>query len=344
MNMKQRIVVIIGLVVSVVFLWVAFRNLNPLSILDELRRINPLWVLASLGVFFMSFYAVSWRWQFLVNAIKRVSFMELNGLVWVGYMGNNVYPFRAGEALRAYLLQRNHKIPFVKGMTTILIERVLDGLVLVCFMLGALLITDIVSEDVRRLVTVTAPVFFVATAVFLVLATMPAVLRRVTALVVWVLPGKLGDVIGRIAADVTDGLGGLRSPLQLAGAVLATVITWLLQAVAYGLTAAAFNIDAPFTLMLLTVGASNLAGLIPASPGQVGVFEFFASAVLIAGGVDEALALTYAITLHIVVWLPMTVAGFIVLARQGLGWQAITQAHQLEAEATEPTLNESPVA
>ena len=45
--------------------------------------------------------------------------------------------------------------------------------------------------------------------------------------------------------------------------------------------------------------------------------------------------LAYAIVVHVVIWLPVTLAGFIVLIRQGLGWQAITHAQELEtAELT----------
>ncbi len=47
-------------------------------------------------------------------------------------------------------------------------------------------------------------------------------------------------------------------------------------------------------LMTLVVGVVNLAGLIPASPGQLGVYEFFASTVVIAVGIGEVQALAYA--------------------------------------------------
>ena len=85
--------------------------------------------------------------------------------------------------------------------------------------------------------------------------------------------------------------------------------------------------------MLLTVGVVNLAGLIPASPGQIGVFEFFVSLVLIAVGVADTEAHAYALVVHLVIWLPVTLAGFAFLVRQGLGWGAITHARELEQVA-----------
>ncbi len=87
----------------------------------------------------------------------------------------------------------------------------------------------------------------------------------------------------------------------------------------------------------MVVGTVNLAGLIPASPGQVGVFEFFASTVLVAAGIEETLAASYALTVHIVIWLPVTMVGFYFLIKRGLGWQAITQARNLSGETQDST-------
>ncbi len=74
----------------------------------------------------------------------------------------------------------------------------------------------------------------------------------------------------------------------------------------------------------------NLAGLVPASPGQFGVFETFASAVLVATGVSPVVAVAYALTVHMVIWLPVTLAGMVFLLQQGLGLSAFTRVQQLE--------------
>lgn len=335
MSNKQKIAVIVGLLISAIFLWLAFRDLDPLTVLQAITTANLFWIVVSVLIFLASVYVIAWRWQFLINPIQPVPFQALNELVWIGYMGNNVYPFRAGEALRAYLLQAHHGIPFIKGVTTILVERIFDGLVLVLFVLVALVQTDIVNPDLRRLVDVALPLFVVATVIFLALAMMPAVLRGLIERVARVLPAKIGAIIARIGEDFISGLSGLRSPWQLLGMSFASVLTWGLQGLCYWAVAKAFGVDTTYFVMLLAVGAANLAGLIPASPGQIGVFEFFASSVLIAAGVaDESLALTIALTTHIVVWLPMTLAGFILLARRGLGWGDLTTVHERVADQT----------
>jgi uncharacterized membrane protein YbhN (UPF0104 family) len=99
------------------------------------------------------------------------------------------------------------------------------------------------------------------------------------------------------------------------------------------LVALAFDLHLDFATLLLVVGAVNLAGLIPASPGQLGVFEFFVVVVLTSTGTPEPQATAYALVVHLVIWLPVTLVGFILLARYGLGWNALVRARDLENEA-----------
>ena len=333
MSTRQRAAVLVGILISAVFLWFAFRNLHPEAVWNELQQANVWWLLAGAAWFFVSMYFMALRWQFLLRAVRAVALSGLWRLVAIGYMGNNVYPFRSGEALRAFLLQRNEGVPVMRGATTVVVERVFDGLVMLTFLLLGLALSDIVSSDVQRLIAVAAPVFLTATAVFFLLAARPNLLRALVRLTARILPGRLEELVTRLGEDIISGLEGLRSPAHLAGTVFASYASWITHAGVYWMVAAAFGIQTTLPVMLAVVGAVNLAGLVPATPGQLGVFEFFASAVMVASGVPEALALGYAIVVHVVIWLPVTLLGFFYLVRQGLGWRAITRARELEERA-----------
>lgn len=331
---RRQIAVLAGLLISVVFLWFAFRDLHPAQVLGEIRRANLFMLMLAALWYFVAVSIISLRWQFLLRAVAVVPLRHLVPLVCIGYMGNNVYPFRSGEALRIFLLKRNHAVPMVKATTTVVIERVFDGIVMLTFIVTALALTDIASNDVHRVVTFAAPLFIGAVFIFFALAARPAILRYMIGIVQHLLPGKLAALVDKIGEDIIAGLEGLRSPLDLAGAILSSYTTWAVEASVYWIVLFAFDIRTSYFVALLVVGTVNLAGLLPASPGMVGVFEFFAKAVLIASGVGEELAAGYAITVHVVIWLPVTLVGFFFLARQGLGWSSITRAHELEETTT----------
>jgi uncharacterized protein (TIRG00374 family) len=245
-------------------------------------------------------------------------------------MGNNVYPFRSGEVLRIMLLQRKHGVTAMKTATTVVIERVFDGLVMLAFIVVSLSILDVSSPEIRQVASFTSPIFLAALAVFILLTVKPNLMRRLIIGLLGLFPVRLRAILLKIGDDVIGGLEGLRSPADLLGAVLTSLFSWAVHAVVYWIVAFAFQLEVSYITMLLVVGVVNLVGLIPASPGQIGVFEFFVGTVLTAVGVDVATATAYALVVHVVIWLPVTLVGFYFLARQGLNWQAVTHARELE--------------
>ena len=71
---------------------------------------------------------------------------------------------------------------------------------------------------------------------------------------------------------------------------------------------------------LLVTIATGLSLVLPSSPGAVGVFEAAALVGLKAYGIDKADALSFALVLHAVNFLPYVFAGMLVLQWQA--WRA----------------------
>ncbi len=333
MNKNKWLAAGAGILISVIFLWGAFRNLNPQQVWVNIQTANPIWLIIGAAVYFIAVAIISLRWQFLLRSFKVISLRNLIPLVAIGYAGNNVYPFRSGEILRIVLLQRNHRVPIARATTTVIVERVFDGLVMLTFILIPLLILDVSSPEVRTVASFAAPIFLTALVVFLVLAARPELLRSLMRMISHRLPERLSELLRTTGEEIISGLEGLRTPADLAGTVVCSYLTWAVEASVYWLVSQAFGLDLSYPVMLLVVGVVNLAGLIPASPGQFGVFEFFASTVLVGAGVADGPALAYALVVHMVIWLPVTLVGLFFLLRQGLHLTDISQAQPLESQS-----------
>jgi len=333
MTRNRQIAIGIGILISAVFLFLAFQGLQPDQFLASLQGVDIGLLFVAAVLYFGAVILISLRWQYLLRSIQAVPLTSLVQLVSIGYMGNNVYPLRAGEALRIFLTWRNHRVPVAKTATTVIIERVFDGLVMLSFLMLALLVVDIQSDEIHQVINLAAPVFLVAIIAFFVLASQPDLLRRIEKFVVRFLPPAIGQRIDNLAEDIIHGLESLRSPLYLAGAVITSFISWGIEAAVYWVVMFAFGLDLGYPVALLVVGTVNLSGILPATSGQFGVYEFFVKLALVAIGVGEDIALAYAIVVHIVIWLPVTLVGFAFLIRQGLGWTDITQAQKLESTA-----------
>lgn len=330
MKINKWLIAGFGLVVSAVFLWFAFRNLNPAAVWEHIRQINVLWLLLAGSVYCIIVILISTRSQFMFRSIKLIPIRQLAPLICIGYMGNNVYPFRGGDVLRIILLQHNHQIPIARGAMVVVLERVFDGIIMLSFIVVSLLFVQTNSPEVQQVAQVAAPIFLSAITVFFVLAARPNLLRRLVSLLSSILPGRLRQLAQSISEEIIGGLEGLRSPANLFGAIFFTYASWMVEASIYWIISIAFGLNLGYPVMLLTLGVVNLAGLIPASPGMVGVFEFFVGAVLMSVGVDKLHAQSFSVVIHLVIWLPVTIAGFIFLTRQGLSWSSITRARELE--------------
>jgi hypothetical protein len=323
MRLRNQVLIVVGIAVSLVFLWIAFNGLNPGVIWGYIQQVEIGWLILGVALFFISMVLIAWRWGFLLRGVQRLPVLYLSGLVSIAYMGNNVYPLRAGEFLRIFLLQRDYRVPVARTTTTIFIERIFDGFLMLLFIVVPLQFIHIDSPQLQQAVDITTPLFGGGLIAFLVLALNPGWIRALTGFVLRLLPGKIGSLVYKLSEDVINGMDSLRQPRWLAAALLASVATWVFNAAVYWVVSFAFGLELGFLVFLVVTGAVNLAGVLPASPGQVGVFEFFVSTVLIAVGVSEELAIAYAVVVHLVIWLPPTLLGFVLFVRRGFDLTAI---------------------
>ncbi len=330
---RKRLAFALGMLVSAAFLALAFRGLQPEEFWRSLGEVSLPWLLAASLVYFAAVAVIALRWQFLLRALKFVPLSALTKLVFIGYMGNNVYPLRAGDALRIILLRRSHEVPLLPSTTIVAIERLIDGCVMLTFVSFSLLLIEVESSAIETIVRFAAPLLAAAMLIALSLAAKPDLLRRLVDLGLKLLPQALSGAVSKFTDDVLAGLESLRSPAQLIGAVVASFVTWGIEALTYWLVMIAFGLELEYAVALLLVGAVNLAGLIPASPGQVGVNEFVVISILTALGIEASLASACAIVIHIVFWLPVTALGFALLLQQGLGWADIGRAKDIESAA-----------
>jgi len=313
----------IGLVISLAFLYLAFRGQDFGEIWRALRNANYWWMLPAVGVYFLAVLARSWRWHYLVRPIKNVSPLRLFPILVMGYMGNNLFPFRAGEVLRAYLLRRKEDISMSASLATIAVERLFDGLTMILIIVVVLPL--IPSGEAFRQLLVVASVFFVgASLLFLMLISFPL---RTQALYRWLIrrtvPTRWRDQVLGIADHFLEGLSVLRDGRQVACVAGLSVVIWLLEAGKYYFIMFGFPFRQPFHVLLLTTGVATLATTIPSTPGYVGTFELAGIATLKNFGVTSEVASSYTVAVHAALYLPITLLGIFFAVRESLTWGQI---------------------
>jgi uncharacterized protein (TIRG00374 family) len=267
----------------------------------------------------------SWRWHYLLRPIRLVPSRRLFPVMAIGYFGNNVFPVRAGEVFRIYLLNLFFHIPISAGLATILVERAFDGIVMLGFvflnlpLLAGMTSAPLAGMAIQTLAIGGAVVFLGATLVLVVLALFPARVSGVAQFGIdRLLPGRMRPRARALFDQFLLGLAALRSPFDVLMILGTSILVWLLETLKYWFVMHAFPFQVSFFVLMLMNGIVNLATTLPSAPGYLGTFDAPGIAVLEASGVRASIAAGYTLVLHAALWLPITLLGGYYLLRTGL--------------------------
>jgi len=328
----------IGVLISIGFIWLAMRGISIKDFLSVLPGIDYWWLIPGIIVYFMAVWARTWRWHYLLRPLKNISTKELFPVVCIGYAGNNIFPARAGELLRAVVLKRNEEIPVSSSLATIIVERVFDGVVMLGFVfinlneLASLTSGSGFIGSIRTLALVGTAAFIGALVVFLLAAMYPKKAQIAAEIFSRrLIPARYREKVLGFTDRFLIGLEALRSPRDVLMVFVTSVVIWLLETVKYWFVMQAYPFEVTFFALMLMNGIVNLATTIPSAPGYIGTFDAPGIAVLQAYGIDKVLAAAYTLVLHAALWFPITALGLYYLAREGISWGQ--DMDELRAEA-----------
>ena len=322
----------LGLAISVLFIWLALRGLKLGEVWENMRTANYIWLIPSVAVYFVAVWARTWRWDYMLRPLKHIPLRRLFPVVVIGYMGNNVYPFRAGELLRSYVLRRREAVSISASLATVIVERVFDGLVMLVFVFAALPFAPIPGDNgrIRAIVIFASIAFFAALVLFFGLAAFPDQFYR---LAQWLSERLLPEKVGRPLLDFLqrflEGLESLRHFRNVLMIFFTSIVIWLLETVKYWFVMHAFDFQVSFFALMLMNGVVNLATTLPSAPGYVGTFDEPGIEVLKLYGIPDNIAAAYTLILHAALWFPITLLGAYYMVREGLGWSDFGKAVQV---------------
>lgn len=318
----------LGILISAVFLYLSLRGLKLNEVVNAMQGANYFWLIPGIAVYFIGVWARAWRWHYLLRPLKKIQTNTMFPIVTIGYMGNNIYPARAGEVLRAAVLKQREGVPISASLATVVVERIFDGVVMLAFVFvnlpelarlaqGAVTIGNLNIQLVAvlgTLVFVGALLFFLAAAMF------PKVAERAADFFINLLPAKIRPKTRDLTMRFLSGLESLRSPRDVLMIFFTTVVIWLLETAKYYFVTFAFSMQVSFFALMLMNGIVNLATTLPSAPGYIGTFDAPGIAVLVAYGVPAEIAAGYTLVLHAALWFPITILGAYYYLRQPLRW------------------------
>lgn len=240
---------------------------------------------------------------------------DVYALTTIGYMGNNVLPARGGELLRTFLL--GARAPGSTKRTilgTILAERVLDAVAL-----GIILV--VLASNLLSELPAPSPTLLIAggAVVLLLLAAIAIALLKYRERLLFVL-----ESLKPMAQPTRQ----LLSSHGIALLVLSLAV-WCVEASVYIAVGHAVGIELGLQDGLAVVAFTNAAALIPAAPGYIGTYD--AAVIFAVNAVTNAprsAVLSYLILLRFVLFVPITIVGFVVLVVRYGGLSRVKAARE----------------
>tara|TARA_B100001179_G_scaffold150381_1_gene109310 strand:- start:606 stop:1580 length:975 start_codon:yes stop_codon:yes gene_type:complete len=218
----------------------------------------------------------------------------------------NSGPAGGGAAVGVHLLARQEGVGHSVGLSVLLLDQLVEGLVKVAIVLLAIVVVPIGLEykAVSATILIGVPtLFFVLTVIAHRKSALESISERTTGFLGWMLT-KLNLVAANLEA--------LRRPKKLSLTVVLGLLQKLVAALAITCILLAFGVVTPWWGILAVLVAVNLSTVVSVTPANLGVFEGAAFLVYTSLGISSDTAVALAIVQHAAYLIPLAGIGWII--------------------------------
>ncbi len=337
MSKKQSLQLVVALCLTAFSLFLALRGVNFDEVAQALQRVNPFWLVVSVGLILVTLVIRAQRWRVLLK--RQLTFKSAFGLINIGYLVNGVLPARAGDAARGIAGSLRGPVTVLAALSTVVVERVLDMLFIVLILVATLPFVPGLRQYLAagsigggiplNLVVMASGVL--AFGIILVLVLVAAFPRRVEAVaqrVIGRLPVAHPERLLRPVQHVLEGLsalGSVRAGLEI---VWWTLTLWAVTGLYfYTVMQACGEFIAEVTLLKSLVAMwSSAFGMVFPATGGIGSFHFAVREALFWGfALPRELGFTYAVLTHALAYLLGIALGAAALLSWGISLRQVMQ-------------------
>ena len=294
----------------------AIRSIDWTAVARAARGASPSLLAAAAAASLVALALRGVGWWVLLRAIGRPSLADSVRATIAGAAVNNLVIANGGDAARAVFMSRSQGLRLSAVAATLVVERLCDVVgFLALLALGSLFYP--LPESLERW-RVPASAAAVGLVVGFVVATRLA--SRDQPALETVAPGFVARTkasLRRFAITIRT----LGDPRRYGAVLLVATVSWALQAVTFGLVARAAGAPLPLAGNLATVLAVNVALIVRATPGNVGIFQVAYVATAVAFGAPRPASLAAAVLIQIIQAGPALALGALLAPTFVLSWR-----------------------
>jgi len=313
---------------KVIFSWILSLILvaTILSIIDVEKVIQGILKIGLINFVFLSaLYSVSFlfralRWKSILHPMTKISLKDSFLITNTGFFVNALLPARTGEIARAYLLSKKKNLGKIKSFSTVLLDRIIDGLTLFLFFIFAVFLIEI-PEEIKKMLLIPAVIFIISFFFFL----KPDKFKFIGRIFAKMFPSIKGKI--KYIFEETKQAGNVfySEKKELGLILIYSVLIWTIESLVFYFTAQFIGIPLTLFHVFLLIVIVGFATMIPSAPSYVGTFEAGFVLFFLAFGLNQNSAISMGILIHLIQTVVIMVLGLISIHKLNISFKSISK-------------------
>ena len=264
----------VGYLLSVVFLYLTFKDTNIELIIRHLEYINYYYILIAL-ILIVIFHFIRSLYQ--QNNLKylnpELSFSVSLQSIVLAYFFNSILPARLGDIIRAFFLSKKNNIRKTSILSYILVEKIID-IIFIFFIIFFIFI--FMGTNIFEITNHIKMLFLLLLSLIIFIVCFFYFNQHLAFIFKCLVPKKYHQIASRINFDIYQGFNCFRSIVQIIKAIILLLLGWILVMATYYFISLPYIelLGLPDYSFLYFLVFTALALTIPSAPAGIGVVHY----------------------------------------------------------------------
>ena len=317
-----------GIFFSLFFLWLAFRKIDFKNIPVVLSNININYFLLLILSYTFEMLTRAHRWLIIQEKDKLTFKDSFYGLI-LTFFFNNILPARAGEFFRPYFFAKKDLANSGETLAAVVLERFFDGIMLLTLILISF--QNFISNDILRQASIITAIFYTVVLIGILAAIFNrSLFEKFTGFIYGLLPKKIESFLSNLTHKFIDGLTTIKDFKRLIKILVSSAICWFCSVLTIWLGFKAFGIEDNLVVASFVLTVLSISSMIPASPGNIGVYEYFCVFTFNLLGYSPEKGTAFSIVMHGTQYLYILILGIIIAIVEEVTIKEFVPSKQME--------------
>ncbi len=324
--MKKLLRTLPGFILSAIALWLVLKEVSFDELVNSFQKMDLTYLFLALVVVAINLFSRAFRWQLVLRPIREINLIACFRLTSIGYLVNNLLPFRMGDVAKGTLLKR-YNFSMVEGVATVFLERVLDTVLLILLFCGLLMAVDLsidLPTEIKNAGMLVGIVTFSMLFFLFLFVRHKNFFENKLLILLKRFPSKIVDLGNSLLEKVNTGFVSLKHPGLFCYVFIVSTGIWLVDALVPFFFLKAFGIGLDYKDALVLLILIAISSIVPTAPGMVGVFQYVCVLYLTdLLNIERSVSVSFSLAWNLFLYLFLTCIGILALVRERISFKDV---------------------